>query len=226
MDEESYYNILEIKENASQEEIKKAYRRLALKWHPDKNPDNKDLAERKFKKITQAYEVLSDMEKKKIYDRYGRAGPGELHTAPRRSPFGDEIPIRVFNFRDPNEVFKEFFNSDIFDYLKNDRVNSPWSFHSSVFGLDNDFISLPPLSSASKTTTVKIINGKKYETIRICEGNKETVIEKENGKIKSKTVNGKAEIFQKSPEPESEIKNRKNSSNLLKGVKRIFKLNK
>ncbi|RNA29962.1 dnaJ -like protein [Brachionus plicatilis] len=232
MSEENYYNILEISGNASQEEIRKAYRRLALKWHPDKNPENKELAEKKFQKINQAYEVLSDPNKKDIYDRYGKVGQGDMNAAQRNAfenNFGG-ISIRVFNFRDPDEVFRDFFkNTDIFDGLQNNRTRSPWNFQSSFFthdpfNLNDDFISIPPLSSASKSTTVKIINGKKFETIRIREGETETVIQKENGKIKSKTVNGKEETFQKSVEHNSETKNKKNHSNLMNGVKKLFKL--
>ena len=55
-------------------EIKKAYRKLALKWHPDKNPDNKEAAEEKFKQIAEAYDVLSHKEKRDIYDKYGHKG--------------------------------------------------------------------------------------------------------------------------------------------------------
>ena len=68
-----YYETLGVSSNASMEEIKKAYRKLALKYHPDRNPDNKE-AEEKFKVATEAYEVLGDLEKRKIYDRYGAAG--------------------------------------------------------------------------------------------------------------------------------------------------------
>jgi curved DNA-binding protein len=69
---EDYYKILAIEKTASAEEIKKAYRKLALKWHPDKNPNNK-AAEDKFKKISEAYAVLSDIQKRKDYDMYGSA---------------------------------------------------------------------------------------------------------------------------------------------------------
>lgn len=56
----SYYEILDVPRSASADDIKKAYRRKALQWHPDKNPDNKEFAERKFKEVAEAYEVLSD----------------------------------------------------------------------------------------------------------------------------------------------------------------------
>ena len=60
-----YYKILEITKEASYNDIKSSYKKLALKWHPDRNPDNKDEAEEKFKQISEAYQVLSDPEKKK-----------------------------------------------------------------------------------------------------------------------------------------------------------------
>jgi molecular chaperone DnaJ len=68
-----YYEILEITKNAGIDEIKKAYRKLALKYHPDRNHGNKE-AEEKFKQINEAYQVLSDANKREIYDRYGKAG--------------------------------------------------------------------------------------------------------------------------------------------------------
>lgn len=75
MSKRDYYEILEVSKSASAEEIKKAYRKMALKHHPDKNPDDK-AAEEKFKEAAEAYEVLSDPNKKARYDQYGHAGVG------------------------------------------------------------------------------------------------------------------------------------------------------
>ncbi len=75
MSKRDYYEVLEISKNASAEEIKKAYRQKALKFHPDKNPGDKN-AEENFKEAAEAYEVLSNPEKKARYDRFGHAGMG------------------------------------------------------------------------------------------------------------------------------------------------------
>ena len=73
MEQFDYYEILEIERTSDKEIIKKAYRKLALKYHPDRNPDDKS-AEERFKQINEAYEILSDDEKRQIYDRYGKDG--------------------------------------------------------------------------------------------------------------------------------------------------------
>jgi len=73
MSKKDYYEVLGVKKQATNDEIKKAYRKLAKEWHPDKNPDNK-VAEEKFKEVSEAYEVLSDSTKKSNYDRFGHAG--------------------------------------------------------------------------------------------------------------------------------------------------------
>ena len=68
-----YYEVLGLQKGASEEEIKKAFRKMAMKYHPDKNPGNKE-AEEKFKEVNEAYSVLSDPDKKSKYDRFGHAG--------------------------------------------------------------------------------------------------------------------------------------------------------
>ena len=74
-----YYKILGISKGAADEDIKKAYRKQALKWHPDKNKAAN--AEEKFKEIAEAYEVLSDPKKREIYDQYGEEGNVAINTA-------------------------------------------------------------------------------------------------------------------------------------------------
>ncbi|MFC1842755.1 molecular chaperone DnaJ [Candidatus Dependentiae bacterium] len=98
MSKKDYYEVLGVKKAASQDEIKKAYRKLALKYHPDRNPDNKE-AEDKFKEAAQAYEVLSDKQKRKQYDQFGHSGvegmgmgaggPGGMNMDDIFSAFGD-----------------------------------------------------------------------------------------------------------------------------------------
>ena len=75
MAKRDYYEVLGVDKGATANEIKKAYRKLALKFHPDKNPDNKE-AEEKFKEAAEAYEILSNPEKKSRYDQFGHAGMG------------------------------------------------------------------------------------------------------------------------------------------------------
>ena len=80
---EDYYSVLGVNRNADQNELKSAYRKMAMKYHPDRNPDNPE-AEEKFKTINEAFEVLSDPQKRQIYDNYGAeglngAGAGGFH---------------------------------------------------------------------------------------------------------------------------------------------------
>ncbi|MFP8966379.1 molecular chaperone DnaJ [Pokkaliibacter sp. CJK22405] len=73
MSKRDYYEVLGLQRDASEQDIKKAYRRMAMKFHPDRNPDDKE-AESKFKEVSEAYEVLSDAQKKQAYDQFGHAG--------------------------------------------------------------------------------------------------------------------------------------------------------
>ena len=81
-----FYKILEIKKNATPAEIKKAYRKLSMQYHPDKNPDD-DEAKGKFQDVAAAYEALSDPESRRKYDRSGEEGLNEPER--QQSPFGD-----------------------------------------------------------------------------------------------------------------------------------------
>nr|XP_045016108.1 dnaJ homolog subfamily B member 6 isoform X3 [Jaculus jaculus] len=113
-----YYEVLGVQRHASPEDIKKAYRKLALKWHPDKNPENKEEAERKFKQVAEAYEVLSDAKKRDIYDKYGKEG---LNGGGGGGGSHFDSPFEFgFTFRNPEDVFREFFGGRdpfSFDFL-------------------------------------------------------------------------------------------------------------
>ena len=99
-----YYKILGVNRNASDDELKKAYRKQALKWHPDRNKDNKKEAEEKFKDISEAYEVLSDKDKRSVYDQFGEEGLKNGYAGGSGgSPFGS-------NF-DPRDLFSQIFGS-------------------------------------------------------------------------------------------------------------------
>lgn len=104
-----YYRTLQVDRSSSDDDLKKAYRKLAMKWHPDKNPNNKKEAEAKFKQISEAYDVLSDPQKRAIYDQYGEDGlKSQVPPPPGAGHGGHEFR---FNARSPEEIFSEFFGS-------------------------------------------------------------------------------------------------------------------
>lgn len=132
----NYYKVLGLDRNATAEDVRRAYKKLALKWHPDKNlGESSAEAEKRFKEISEAYEVLSDAEKRAIYDRYGKDGlkgsrsssrpsSRSYENRRRRTTFcGTAFPDDLFEdgdfffpftdfgftFRDPEVVFREFF---------------------------------------------------------------------------------------------------------------------
>lgn len=97
-----YYKILGVEKNASETDIKKAYKKLAIKWHPDKNSENKEFSEEKFKEISEAYQTLIDLKKRKEYDNYGSNRNNN------------------FNFQNPRDIFSSFFNNNAFNNSFND----------------------------------------------------------------------------------------------------------
>ena len=104
MAKRDYYEVLGVEKNASADDIKRAYRRLAIKYHPDKNPGDKE-AEAKFKECAEAYEVFSDADKRKQYDQFG-------HEGLRGSGVHDYSHMRaddIFSMFDLDDLFGSFF---------------------------------------------------------------------------------------------------------------------
>jgi len=102
-----YYEVLGVGRNASEPEVKSAYRKLALQFHPDRNPDNKEASEEKFKEITEAYSILADPQKRAAYDRYGHAA---VNSGAGWSP---DLSSTIFS--DFEDIFGDFFGfGDLF----------------------------------------------------------------------------------------------------------------
>src|SRR6202171_3536218 len=95
-----FYEVLGVAKAATVEEIKASYRKAALKWHPDRNPANKEEDEHKFRECTEAYSVLSDAEKRQVYDTYGHAG---------LSGAGGGVDFNGTIFQDFHDIFGDFF---------------------------------------------------------------------------------------------------------------------
>eukprot|EP00484_Ammonia_sp_Unknown_P017207 CAMPEP_0197029508 /NCGR_PEP_ID=MMETSP1384-20130603/8940_1 /TAXON_ID=29189 /ORGANISM="Ammonia sp." /LENGTH=255 /DNA_ID=CAMNT_0042458687 /DNA_START=100 /DNA_END=867 /DNA_ORIENTATION=- len=214
-----YYAILGVDKDADEKTIKKAYRKLAMKWHPDRNPDNTQEAEAKFKEIGQAYEVLSDPKKRKAYDH---GGIDEVFT-----DFGD-----IFDHFSAFDIFANdpFFQSFGFGgfgngFHQNQNQNNHTQnqhrnhmnhnmFGGSLFGADpfesmfasgfggggNDgFTSFTSSSFGgggnganvmSQSISTSIVNGKKITT-KTMQKNGQTIVEKyENDQLVQKMING------------------------------------
>ena len=124
MAEQSYYEILGISKNASDDEIKKAYRKLALKYHPDRNPNDKE-AEKKFKEVNEAHEVLSDKQKRSRYDQFGKAGVHGAGSSASGNPFGGQGGSYSYSFNSQNVNFGDFDFGDIFSQFFGGGFSGP-----------------------------------------------------------------------------------------------------
>lgn len=167
-----YYSILGVSKSATENEIKKAYRKLALEHHPDRNKGNK-ASEEKFKEVTKAYEVLSDPQKRKTYDQFGEAafqqggpgagGPFGEASGGQYGPFtytyttsgGNAGGFDFGGFSDPFEIFEQFFGGA--NPFGRTQVRSAYSLTISFM-------------EAVKGTTKKVNMGGKTQTIKIPEG--------------------------------------------------------
>lgn len=141
MEDLSYYEILEVSQNADKSTIKKAYRAMAKKYHPDKNSGDAE-AERMFKLCNEAYQCLSDDQQRSIYDRYGKEGLQGMGGGSRRSSGG---------FDDLGSIFEEMFSgfgggssrrrqnpADMEKYSLDMNVDMKISFHEAVFGCEKE----------------------------------------------------------------------------------------
>ncbi|XP_067111228.1 dnaJ homolog subfamily B member 2 [Osmerus mordax] len=211
-----YYGVLGVTRSASPEDIKKAYRKQALRWHPDKNPDNKEEAERKFKELAEAYEVLSDKGKRDSYDNFGTNRP---QTGSCGSPGPEDFQGFTFTFRSPEEVFREFFGgqdpfASFFDDFPFGGMHSGFhghpgssrlgpgrffsfpssgadftSFSSSMGGVDG-MAGMGGASFKSVSTSTRIVNGKRTTTKKIKENGQERTEIEEDGVLKTVLING------------------------------------
>lgn len=109
LENECYYKILQIQRDSDENDIKKAYRKLAMRWHPDKNKNDPERATEMFKLVAEAFEVLSDPEKRQVYDKYGRDG---IKNGVRTNDV--DFGGFHFDFSDAASIFEQFFSNDPF----------------------------------------------------------------------------------------------------------------
>jgi len=167
-DKRDYYEILGVERNAGTAELKKAYRKLAIKYHPDKNPDNRE-AEDRFKEASEAYEVLSDDNKRQIYDQFGHQG---LEGAGHSGPSGFEDIFSSFG-----DIFEDFFGFGGGRDSRGSRVqrgsdlryNMTIDFMEAAFGTEKT-ISIPKLETCNECDGSGASPGTSVETCSHCRG--------------------------------------------------------
>ena len=173
-----YYEVLGVNKNATDDEIKKAYRKLAKKYHPDANPDNKEESEKKFKEVNEAYETLSDKQKRQMYDQFGFNGPnfagnqggGSYYYSSGFDGFGD--------FGDLGDIFSSFFGGSSRSRSRarnsavkgNDlRVVTEITFEESYLGTEKE-ITVTRNETCSSCKGTGSSKGTKPETCSTCKG--------------------------------------------------------
>eukprot|EP00667_Euglena_gracilis_P015875 EG_transcript_16560 len=109
---DDYYKVLGVAKDASDQDISRAYKKLALQYHPDKNPDNREGAEEKFKRISEAYDVLHDAQKRKNYDMFGKKGA--------QAAMDGGGPGPGMSFTNANDIFRAFFGPGGFGAMEDD----------------------------------------------------------------------------------------------------------
>jgi molecular chaperone DnaJ len=173
--QKDFYEILGVKREASVEEIKASYRQSALKWHPDRNPVNKEEAEIKFRECTEAYSVLSDPQKRQVYDTYGHAG---LSGSNMGTDFNSSV------FQDFHDIFGDFFGfEDLFSGGRRGRGRSQRG-----ADLRYDMTLTFDEASAGVTTKVKL---PKQELCGACNG---TGAKKGTGATTCQTCGGRGQM--------------------------------
>ncbi len=177
-DKRDYYEVLGVPKTASADEIKKAYRALAKKYHPDMNPGNTE-AEVKFKEVNEAYAVLSDEQKKQIYDQYGHAGlDGGMGSGGAGGGFGGFSG--GFDFGDIGDIFGSFFGGGFGGGSSSSRRNGPirgddlayritLTFEEAAFGCKKD-ISYARVERCSDCGGTGAAKGTSPETCSQCKG--------------------------------------------------------
>lgn len=164
-----YYNILKVNRNASEEDLRKSYRRLAMIWHPDKNPINKGEAEAKFKQISEAYDVLSDPQKRQIYDLYGEealksgqvpsSSGRQQHHHPNSNP--NPNPNFRFNPRNADDIYAELFGGSDGGGGGRNRVYKDGFFRTSNGDFGSSSRKAPPVENLLPCSLEELYKGAK-----------------------------------------------------------------